>query len=295
MPAAFVAVAGRLRYRQVVDFIEAQIVAHDLQPGDLLPTQAELAEMVGVSLITVRRALAELESSGRVVRHQGVGTFVAHPRIFAEPGRSGGLLGTLVEQGGEPRRVSTQVLDLRAGVGATLVELGGARGGAPPPAPPRGAGGPRPTVANSLHIALTEKVWQIRRLRLIDGKPMIIEQALLPLSLAPDLGGRRDELEGSLYELLARDHGLVDDHEEQYLEVVTPHEREKRQLALPAHARGVRLRGVSFTGAGVPFDCFEQVYPADGFVFYFAGQTARQLIPTGDTPDWGLAPVREGS
>lgn len=261
---------SRLRYRQVIDLIEAQIVAHELQPGDLLPTQAELADMAGVSLITVRRALGELERNGRVVRHQGVGTFVAHPRIVAEPGRSGGLLGTLVEQGGEPRRVSTQVLDLRVGV-------------------------PRPTVADALHIALGEKVWQIRRLRLIDDKPMIIEQALIPLSLAPDLGGRRDELEGSLYELLARDHGLVDDHEEQYLEVAAPQEREKRQLALPARTRVVRLRGVSFTVAGVPFDCFEQVYPADSFVFYFAGQTARQLIPASDLADWGLAPVEGGS
>jgi len=33
--------------------------------------------MAGVSLITVRRALAELEREGRVHSHQGVGTFVA--------------------------------------------------------------------------------------------------------------------------------------------------------------------------------------------------------------------------
>ena len=168
--------------------------------------------------------------------HQGVGTFVARPRIVSEPGRSGGLLATLAEQA-QPRQVSTQVLDLRAGS----------------PRPSR-----RPRAA---HRAPGDQVWQVRRLRLIDGKPLIVEQALIPVDLAPDLRRRRDELEGSLYELLARDHGLVDDHEEQYLEVAQARERERRLLALPARATVVRLRGVSFTAQGVPFDCFEQVYP----------------------------------
>ena len=48
--------------------------------------------MAGVSLITVRRALEELERDGRVAGHQGVGTFVARPRIVTEPARRGGLL-----------------------------------------------------------------------------------------------------------------------------------------------------------------------------------------------------------
>lgn len=253
---------GQLRYRRVMALIEKLIRDDGLGPGSRLPTHGELAVMAGVSLITVRRALEELERTGRVARHQGVGTFVAHARIIAEPGRSGGLLATLADQS-ERRRVSTQVLDLRAGP-------------------------PRPTVAHALHIAPDDKVWQIRRLRVIDGNPLVLEQALIPVGLAPDLRRRRDELEGSLYDLLARDHGLVDAHEEQYLEVASARERERRMLALPARATIVRLRGVSFTAQDLPFDCFEQVYPADEFVFYFAGQTARRLLRATDSHDWGI-------
>src|SRR2546430_5650049 len=65
----------------------------------MLPTHAELAELTGVSLITVRRALDELERAGKVRRHQGLGTFLARPRIVTEPTRAGSLLGTLAAGG----------------------------------------------------------------------------------------------------------------------------------------------------------------------------------------------------
>ncbi|HZL64059.1 MAG TPA: GntR family transcriptional regulator [Thermoleophilia bacterium] len=259
--------AAKLRYLQVIDLIDAIIAERGLGPGDLLPTQKELASRAGVSLITVRRALDELERSGRVSGHQGVGTFVARPRIVSEPTRSGGLLATLAEQG-SPREVTTQVLEVRT-----------AR--------------PRPTVAHTLGLAPGKPVWQIVRLRLIDGQPLVVEQALIPQALAPDLGRRRGELSGSLYDLLAESHGLVDDHEEQYLEVLEAGARERRLLKLGARARVVRLRGVSFTAGDVPFDCFEQVYPADEFVFYISGQTARRLFRPADLRDWGVATAKE--
>ena len=259
--------AGKLRYLQVIDLIEGLIAERGLGPGDLLPTQKELASLAGVSLITVRRALDELERSGRVSGHQGVGTFVARPRIVSEPTRSGGLLATLAEQG-SPREVTTQVLEVRAAQ-------------------------PRPTVARALMLEPGEPVWQILRLRLIDGQPLVVEQALIPQALAPDLDRRRDELSSSLYDLLAASHDLVDDHEEQYLEVLEAGARERRLLKLGARARIVRLRGVSFTADGFPFDCFEQVYPADEFVFYISGQTARHLFRPADLRDWGVVADRQ--
>jgi GntR family transcriptional regulator len=132
-------------------------------------------------------------------------------------------------------------------------------------------------------------VWQVIRLRLIDGQPLVIEQALVPGALAPDLGTWRDDLQESLYGLLARRYGLADDHEEQYLEVHPAGARERRLLGLSAKARVIRLRGVSFTAADTPFDCFEQVYPAEEFAFYVSGQTARRLFRPADLRDWGVA------
>ena len=47
--------------------------------GEKLPTEREMCEMFGVSRITVRQALSELENDGWVRRTQGRGTFVRHP------------------------------------------------------------------------------------------------------------------------------------------------------------------------------------------------------------------------
>jgi len=83
----------KLRYQEMIEFIERLVAQSRLEPGDLLPTQAELASMAGVSLITVRRALEELERARRMRRHQGVGTYLAQragpvwrPARHAPPG-----------------------------------------------------------------------------------------------------------------------------------------------------------------------------------------------------------------
>jgi GntR family phosphonate transport system transcriptional regulator len=56
--------------------------------GDRLPTEEQLAAMLGISRGTLRSALRRLESSGEIVRRQGSGTFVgrvASPLGFALP------------------------------------------------------------------------------------------------------------------------------------------------------------------------------------------------------------------
>ena len=249
-----------LRYRRVIDLIEETIAAEDLQPGSLLPTQKELAERAGVSLITVRRALDELERSGRVAGHQGVGTFVAQPRIVSEPTRRGGLLATLGDRGA-PRAVTTELLEVRA-------------------VRPGAAG------ARALDLAAEAETWRIVRLRRIDGRPMVLERAHVPRALAPDIDEHLAELSDSLYGLLARRYGLVDDYEEHYLEVGAAGARERRLLELPPRAQIVRLRGVSFSVDELPFDCFEQAYPARDFAFFFSGRTSRRLLPTDELDHW---------
>jgi DNA-binding GntR family transcriptional regulator len=249
-----------LRYRRVIDLIDEIILAEGLQPGSLLPTQKELAERAGVSLITVRRALDELQRTGRVAGHQGVGTFVARPRIVSEPARRGGLLATLGSRGA-PREVTTELLEVRA------VRPGAA-------------------AARALDLAADADAWRIVRLRRIDGRPMVLERAHVPRALAPKLDAHLDELRDSLYSLLTRRFGLVDDYEEQYLEVDGADARERRHLELPPRAQIVRLRGVSFSIDDLPFDCFEQAYPAQDFAFCFSGRTSRRLVPAEELDDW---------
>ena len=64
-------------YRQVVDGIGDLVRGGHLAPGARLPSVRALATQLEVSLITVRRAYADLEQAGLLVRRQGQGTFVA--------------------------------------------------------------------------------------------------------------------------------------------------------------------------------------------------------------------------
>jgi GntR family transcriptional regulator len=54
-----------------------ELIQSQYQPGDQLPPEPRLAEMLGISRATLREALRSFEERGLVKRRQGVGTFVA--------------------------------------------------------------------------------------------------------------------------------------------------------------------------------------------------------------------------
>ena len=64
-------------YIQVKQHILEQIKGGKFKPGDKLPSEKELTDLFGVSRVTVRNALGELQSEGIIVRISGKGTFVA--------------------------------------------------------------------------------------------------------------------------------------------------------------------------------------------------------------------------
>lgn len=69
------AAKGKL-YQEVATLLRERIRAREVGPGDRLPTIEMLATDLGVSSITVRAALDELDAEGLVERRQGSGTFV---------------------------------------------------------------------------------------------------------------------------------------------------------------------------------------------------------------------------
>lgn len=70
-------------YQEVYNVIEAEILAKRLSPGDLLPTEAALAESLGVNRSTVREGIRLLEQTGLVSRKAGRRLYVSRPR-YAE-------------------------------------------------------------------------------------------------------------------------------------------------------------------------------------------------------------------
>ncbi len=68
-------------YMQIMDSLIDQIENGQLKPGEKLPSERDLSLQLGVSRMTVRRAINDLVTNGLVYRRQGSGTFVAEPKI----------------------------------------------------------------------------------------------------------------------------------------------------------------------------------------------------------------------
>jgi GntR family transcriptional regulator, arabinose operon transcriptional repressor len=74
---ADVAEIRRPRHRQVFETILGDIAAGLFQPGDRLPTEAELAKTFSASRTTIARAMRDLKNKGLVNRQRGAGTHIA--------------------------------------------------------------------------------------------------------------------------------------------------------------------------------------------------------------------------
>lgn len=85
-------------------------LAQEIQDGrydetGMLPAEPELGERFGVSRITIRRAVSDLESQGMVQRRQGTGTFVTGPPKVLTTMAIGGFADQLTAAGDMSREV----------------------------------------------------------------------------------------------------------------------------------------------------------------------------------------------
>lgn len=72
--------AASALYEQVKTFIRQKSAAGEWKPGDRIPSENELVKVLGISRMTINRALREMTGEGELVRRGGVGTFLAEPR-----------------------------------------------------------------------------------------------------------------------------------------------------------------------------------------------------------------------
>ena len=120
---------GRPRRSTAADQIKDYILANALQPGDPLPTEAELGELLVVSRSSVREAVRTLATLGIVEVRHGWGTYVGRMSLDA-------LVETLVFRGvltpGDDLRALREVVEVRQALDVAVTEkvtaaLGGSR------------------------------------------------------------------------------------------------------------------------------------------------------------------------
>jgi GntR family transcriptional regulator len=141
----------------------------DTQAG--LPSERWLAERLGVSRVTLRRALDELAADGLLSRRQGARTTVAR-RVEKMLSTLTGFSDELRARGIEPgqRWISRRTL------------------------------APSPAEAMALGLSGSDSIVRLVRVRLADGQPIAIERAAVPQAILPS----GDLVSHSLYDALAR-------------------------------------------------------------------------------------------
>ncbi|MHA3066865.1 GntR family transcriptional regulator [Lacticaseibacillus saniviri] len=166
---------GQKKYQYVADTIRQRITTGAYSARTLLPDQNALATEFGVSRITIKKALDGIAREGLIYKKSGLGTYVLGETTLRDRDDSpaNAFDGLSKQQGAE--RVSSQVIKFEVTF-------------------------PNRMVQEQLALTAHEPVYEIERLRLLDGAPFILEHTFLPLRLVPDLSP--EILAGSLYTFL---------------------------------------------------------------------------------------------
>lgn len=162
-------------YYQLYQILHDKVVEGEYCPGARIPTEKELIDQYSVSRVTVRAAINQLVNEQMLVKIPGKGTFVSSPKIerHIDSRRIYGFSEAVRKNGDIP---SARLLDISYVPGTTQdVKFFGIPEGSP--------------------------LIQLRRLRLINDAPAMIEVNLLPAQYSALFSA---DLEQSLYENLTK-------------------------------------------------------------------------------------------
>lgn len=198
-------------YQAVADELERAIAG--MRPGELVASEHELVERHGVSRLTARAALEELERRWQVRRVRGAGTFVAHrAELVLDPGAPPSLSGMFRRAGVTP---TSQVLGTRTR---------------------------RPTgeVAQALDLDPDERVVTVTRVGRIDGHVAWYGTTHLPAEVVEGLAGHL-AADASIHAVLVEHFGLKPERERLRAEIAVVPSEVAAQLGVEGRPLAWRL------------------------------------------------------
>ena len=229
-----------------------------LQPGEQLPRERELAEALGVSLAPVRQAMADLTKEGYVDRTRGKGTFVRDRKLVEKIQILGSFHDSVRRPGLEPtvKVLSSEFVSPSHEIAVALALRG-------------------------------QQAWCLRRLALLDGEPLALLTAWLPPRYARgvidlDLG------EGSLYEALARVHGVEMTAADNVVEVDHAGLGDAELMGLAPGSPVLRVIGITRNQQDRPVEYSDVLYRPERFRFAIE---SRRQTPESESQPAGGAPA----
>lgn len=185
-------------YKQVYDTLIVRLADGYWKPAAALPSEFALADELGVSQGTVRKALNQLVAENILIRRQGKGTYVSEHTQESSMFR----FFRYREAGGDDLIPVTEIIDVKKRKASRRE-------------------------AQKLELDNEKRLVQVTRLRSINGKPAIFERVLQPLAIFPGIDKER-ELPNSLYTL----------YQEKYNITIVEVRDELQAVSLPADIAG---------------------------------------------------------
>ncbi|MGI5174059.1 GntR family transcriptional regulator [Treponema sp. OMZ 840] len=138
-------------YMQITQYFINKIHSGVFKPGDKLPSEELLAEQLGVSRMTVNKAIRDLTIKGLVTRIPGAGTFVNSIRYEGNASHFFGFMDYMTDKG---FTCTSQVIKQSVCI------------------PPK-------HIAEILELDATDEVYEISRLRQVNNLPMVLQTAYI--------------------------------------------------------------------------------------------------------------------
>ena len=146
-------------YQKIMKNIQDYIKNQGLEHGDVIPTEKALSEKYQVSRVTIRKAISRLIEKEILYSIKGIGTYVAFPKFEHNLFK---LQGFTEEMQPYHDSIKNKVIEFR------LIK-------------------PNEEIQEILNLNKEEKVYNIKRIRKLNGEVLIIENAYIPFELFPDL------------------------------------------------------------------------------------------------------------
>jgi len=222
-------------YLRLRRWIEQAIAAGSLRPGQALPSERDLAALVEVSRVTVRRAIEDLVRDGVLVQRHGSGTYVAPPQR--------------VEQSLSELTSFTEDMARRnLTVSSVWLE--------------RGLFVASPEETMTLGLSPGERVARINRLRLANDVPLAIEHASLSAAVLPD----PQSVDESLYALLET-RGLKPVRAMQRIRAAALNEHDAHLLGVAAGSATLLIERVAHLASGRVVEFTRSAFRGDAYDF----------------------------
>jgi GntR family transcriptional regulator len=235
-------------YARVKRLVQEAVTSGELRQGDSVPSERDVAGMLNVSRVTVRKAFSELVTDGTLVQKRGSGTYVNGPSRRIEQPLS---------------RLTSFTEDMRLrGLHTQSQWLD------------RSSGLPTPEEAMKLSISPNEHVSRFHRLRLADGVPLAIELAVVPHRFLPD----PSVVGTSLYDALGV-LGVRPVRALQYLRAVALAGDEAHLLGLARGSPALFIERVSYLADGRTVEYTRSHYRGDSYDFVAELTLAPEVKP----------------